>query len=228
MNADQLRASPARRRRSGRPRSPGPRRRPRPRPGRRRSRRRPRSMVSNVPVLTARRRTRSTSQQPLDVLRRLTSTSRFTGSPTARRGRAWCGARVVGISADRERSRSADVDRPVRRYPSTVDRALLDQVAGQRRAGLTRSRTTSRPSAGGRSEGADAVDVTLHDVPAEPGRRGHRALQVDLVAGASAPRSCGRSVSAITSTVNVSLIAVDHGQTDAVDRDRVAVTRRRW
>ena len=55
------------------------------------------------------------------------------------------------------------------------------------------------------SDRADAVDVALHEVPAEPGRQGRRPLEVDPLARPRAEPSADRSnVSFITSAVNTS------------------------
>ncbi len=139
-----------------------------------------RSMLPNCPV-TARR-------YPLDINTRstyfaITSTSRLTG--VADRGPAERGAGQGGRDQrDRERvgrrlhHREAD--------PVDRDRALLDQVSSQ----LSRDADADDGVLAAVEQGADAVHVALHEVAAEPGRRGRRALQVDRARPAAA--RCGR------------------------------------
>ena len=128
---------------------------------------------------------------------------------------------MVGISLTANASSSTAAT--VSETPSTViepfSTTYRDSAAG------SRNRTVSHCSAGSRASiVADAVDVALHQVPAEPAAERGGPLQVDRVArGAARPARSGRSVSPITSAVNDAVGDVDHGQADAVDRDRVAV-----
>ena len=72
------------------------------------------------------------------------------------------------------------------------DRALVDEVAAELRSGSAIS-TTSQCSLGvRRDDRADAVDVALDDVAAEPLVGGDGALEVDPVAraGRRTARSC--------------------------------------
>ena len=151
----------------------------------------------------------------------ITSTSRLTGSP-ARLGPAWSGPSVVGIS---ETEKPARRRRPptVRRDAVDRDRALLDDVAGQRR----RAARPSRPPSGRRASARGSCRCRRRG-PARCGRRTGRAaaigpLEVDPDPGRSAPRLVRLSVSAMTSAVKLLVVVLDDGQADAVDRDRVAV-----
>ena len=101
------------------------------------------------------------------------------------------------------------------------DRALVDQVAAE----LGRHRhVDDLPVLAGRAGGddADAVDVTLDDVAAEPGGRGDRALEVDLVARLDAGEA--GLVERLLHDVGGPRVAValGDGQAAAVDGDRVA------
>ena len=67
------------------------------------------------------------------------------------------------------------------------DRALLDDVAQhrRRRRDLDQRGTVGERLAPG--DGADAVDVALHEMAAEPVGEPQRALEVDRVAGGERP-----------------------------------------
>src|SRR5919107_181145 len=110
------------------------------------------------------------------------------------------------------------------------DRALLDHVARQlRRQPDPHDLPVLAGGAG--EDGADAVDVALHQVPAEPGVRGDRALQVDRVAGTQGAQAAaaeglghhvggpllGRAVAPRTRPGEPG-----DGEADPVDGDRVA------
>ena len=71
---------------------------------------------------------------------------------------------------------------------------------------------------------ADAVDVALHEVAAEPVAAGARALEVHGSPGCSAPRVVRAKVSSDdVGLPPVPRVApVDDGEAAAVDRDRVA------
>ena len=158
----------------------------------------------------------------------ITSTSRLTGSPGAR-APSVVSRRVVGMRLTSNqgsglvgRADGADGQRDA----VDGDRALLDDVAGE----LGRQRDAhDLPVLAGRAgeDAADAVDVALHEVAAEAGVRGDRALEVDAAspsaaaAQAAAPEGLGHDVGAPDAALGVGLHVGD-GEADAVDRDRVA------
>src|SRR5918997_3348200 len=101
------------------------------------------------------------------------------------------------------------------------DRALLDDVARQlRRQPDPHDLPVLAGGAG--DDGADAVDVALHQVPAEAPVRGNGPLQVDRVAGAQGAQAA--ATERLGHHVGRPLLAVRTGdrETDAVDGDRVA------
>ena len=101
------------------------------------------------------------------------------------------------------------------------DRALVDQVAAELgRHGHVDDLPVLAGRAGG--DGADAVDVTLDDVAAEPGGRGDRALEVDPVARLDAGEA--GLVERLLHDVGGPGVAValGDGEAAAVDGDRVA------
>ena len=143
---------------------------------------------------------RAASQQSLDVLGDHVDLQ-VDRVPRARARRAWSragwsGIRLTSNQARRRRRYGADGQRDA----VDGDRALLDDVAGEVGRAARCARPPSARRACGPSDRADAVDVALHDVPAEPGVGGDGALEVDRVAGGQRARGCcGRSVSAMTS-----------------------------
>ena len=97
-----------------------------------------------------------------------TSTSRLTRSPGCRLPRV-VRARVSGIRLTVKRSSPGLDDGQADAVDG--DRALVDQVARQLGAAARSRRPPSARWACGRAIVADAVDVALHDVAAEPGCR---------------------------------------------------------
>ena len=111
------------------------------------------------------------------------------------------------------------------------DRSLLDHVAshgvGQREANNIPVFTRSAFDDRGRR-----VDVTLHEVPAQPARQGQRAFEVHRRNQRPAtPRLVRRSVSCHHVGGELAVDHLGHRQADAVDSDRVAeagVGRDEW
>ncbi len=152
----------------------------------------------------------------------VTSTSRFTASPTVR-DPSVVSRSVVGISDTVNQWPSSSVAELHHGQRDAVNgyRAFRDQVSPQR---LRESKSQDLPlrPRGPLQHRSDAVHVALHDVPAEPGRWCHGAFQIHRVAGAQllqrgAPQRLGHHVGA-----ERGLGGVHHGQADAVHRDGVA------
>ena len=163
----------------------------------------------------------------------ITSTSRLTGSPGAR-APSVVSRRVVGMrltsnqglgvvgGADRADGERDAVD---------GDRALLDDVAGQ----LGRQADAhDLPVLAGRAgqRRADAVDVALHHVPAEPGVRGDGALEVHPGAGlgraeAAAAEGLGHDVGAPDAVASTSM-TVRHTPLTAIESPRATSSSTRW
>ena len=155
-----------------------------------------------------------------------TSTSRFTGVPTGARPSV-VRASVVGISPTSNHATGL-VRRAHRgdRQRDAVDRhrALLDQVARQARRHLDPHPLPPVTRLAQR-HGADAVDVALHDVAAEPAVRRHRPLQVDPVAGHETAERAARQRLGhhVDREPSARRGLVGDGEADPVDRDRRAV-----
>ncbi len=148
-----------------------------------------------------------------------TSTSRLTGSPTARCPSV-VAASVVGMS---ETSNHPASHRGHREGGAVDgDRALLDDVAAQR----VRQRHPHHLPAVARRPGqdlADPVDVPLHDVPAEAAVGPHRPLEVDpLPRHQAGQRAAAQGLGHDVHGEGVP-VEVGDGEADAVHRDRVAV-----
>ena len=151
----------------------------------------------------------------------MTSTSRFTGSPTAL-APSTVSLSVVGISPTLNDSSSTAMT--VSDTPSTVIEPFSTTYFAS--SGGSEKRSTSHSSAGSRAMiRADPVDVALHQVPAEPAADGRGAFQVDRAArGQHAERRAAQGLAHHVGGEDA-VDVVDDGQADAVDRDRVAVPR---
>ena len=102
------------------------------------------------------------------------------------------------------------------------DRALLDDVTEDLGARPIRIRRAN-PSSVASEDRAEAVDVTLHDMAAEPIGGPQRELEIHVRSRAPGrPARSRASVSFIASATNESSRERHRGQADAVDRDRVA------
>ena len=107
------------------------------------------------------------------------SVSRLTGAPTSLKPRVVCSS-VCGISATLNRSLSTSTS--VRLTPSTATDPLLTICAASS-AGQANQTVSHSPSATPGRDAAEAVDVALHEVPAEAVAHAQRAFEVDAVAG---------------------------------------------
>ena len=135
-------------------------------------------------------------------------------------------ASVVGIRLDRERLRRRP-STTVSDTPSTVIEPFSTTYRASAAAapirhvvpavGRAPGERSCRPRRRGPAPGARRAGCRgWRPAPGSPGRP-----------APARPARSGRSVSFITSAVNMSPSTSDHGQADAVDRDRVAVPRRR-
>ena len=112
----------------------------------------------------------------LDVLREHVHLQ-VHGRPGVERSRASSARASRGSATPRTPSSSTAGDR--QRHAVDGDRALLDDVA-QQLAGRAMRTTRAKPSSASRRDAADAVDVALDDVAAEPVAGAQRQLEVHL------------------------------------------------
>ena len=148
-----------------------------------------------------------------------TSTSRLTGWPTSRNPRLVT-PRVCGMTATVNESGPSAAT--VRLTPSTVIEPLSHDVAQDLggRGDLDRDRAVGLRRAG--ADGADRVDVALHEVAAEPVGEPHRAFEVHAVADRQrADRGAGERLGDGIRG-EAPLAQRHHGEAAAVHRDRRA------
>ena len=153
----------------------------------------------------------------------ITSTSRLTGRPGDRPGRA-SSARASRGSATTEKPRSS-TSRDGEAHAVHRDRALLDHVAQQLRRGLEAHVARAAASVDRRRRAR-----RRRRGPARCGRRAgptgrSGSSRLTRSPGPSAPSELRASVSALRSAAKPSGPGLDRRQADAVDRDRVALAQ---
>ena len=130
--------------------------------------------------------------------------------------------RVSGISDTSNQSSPTALT--VRLTPSTAIEPLRATSGACSRS--SEKRSTRQASPGSTAQHlAGAVDVALHDVPADPVAEGGGALDVDAIAGRDAAEGTRRDRDAHHIRGEPVGSLVDDGEAHAADRDRVAVLR---
>src|SRR3954447_14115691 len=142
------------------------------------------------------------------------------GSPLPRRAERRA---LEGLRDQRDREPVVADLRDGQRDPVDGDRALLHDVAQQRRLGVDRD-DAGEALLAGVAHDSEPVDVTLHDVTAEPIGGAQRQLEVDPRVRLHAPER--RTAQRLVHHVGAEELAAAHphgGQADAVDRHRTAL-----